>query len=96
MITVECDKTKIQGMPIQVEVISSDFDSLIMSPDGYKYYEYEVKRKLIIMMTEFIMKNHLCEFTQMQESMKDATTYRCRAFLLTKDCVRELRETGQI
>ena len=96
MKTVECDKTKIQGMPIEVKVISSDFDSLIMSHDEYKYYEYEVKRQLINMMSEFIMENHLCEFTQMKESMKDATTYRCRAFLLTKDCVRELRETDQI
>jgi len=92
-VAVECDKTKLHGMPIEVKVTSSDFDSLIMPPDEYKY---EVKSKLINMMAEFIMENHLCEFTQMQELLKDETTYRCRAFLLTKDCIKYLRETGQI
>lgn len=93
METVECDKVKLNGMPIEVKFTSNNYESLIMPPDEYKY---ELKRKLSRMMAEFIMENHLCEFTQMQELRKDATTYRCRAFLLTNDCVKHLRETEQI
>jgi len=93
MRTVDCDKVKLNGMPIEVRFTSKDLEAIQMSYDEYKY---EVKRKLTYMMAEFMMENHLCEFTEMREPTQMANIYRCRAFLLTKDCVRELRETGQI
>jgi hypothetical protein len=91
--TVECDERKIQGIPIVAYVTENHVDQIMMSTEEY---EYHIKNKLAKMIADYIMKSDLCEFTQMQEPTEVATTYRCRAFLLTKDCVRELRETHQI
>lgn len=95
MKTVECDKTKLRGMPLIVSMTENAMQSVYQNMDSVAA-DQMIKGRLTELIADAILKSNLCEFTRSRDPNTFDTIYRCRAFLLTNDCVKELRETGQI
>lgn len=95
MKTVECDKTKLHGMPLIVSMTENAMQSVYQNMDS-DAAERMIKGRLAELITDAILKSNLCEFTRSRDPNTFDTIYRCRAFLLTETSVKELRETGQI
>jgi len=80
-----------QGEMVVAEITIPDSDAMItgMSAAGFRE---EVKKKLLYLLAEQLMKNKLIEFTSQQFAHSNDTKFRARIFAVPDQRIRMIRK----
>ena len=85
------DMNTYQGEMVVAEITIPDSDAMItgMSAAGFRE---DVKKKLIYLLAEQLMKNKLIEFTSQQFAHSNDTKFRARIFAVPDQRIRMIRK----
>lgn len=80
-----------QGEMVTVQITVSDTDAIITGMSAAGFQE-DIKKRLVHMLAENLMKNKLVEFTSQQFGHSHETTFRARIYAVPDNQVRMIRK----
>ena len=80
-----------QGEMVAVQITVSDSDAMITGMSAAGFQE-DIKKRLIHMLAENLMKNKLVEFTSQQFGHSHETIFRARIYAVPDNQVRMIRK----
>ena len=80
-----------QGEMVTAQITISDNDAIMTGMSASGFHE-DVKKRLIHMLAESLMKNRLIEFTSQQFAHSQETTFRARIYAVPDTQVRMIRK----
>ena len=80
-----------RGEMVTVQITVSDTDAIITGMSAAGFQE-DIKKRLIHMLAENLMKNKLVEFTSQQFGHSHETTFRARIYAVPDNQVRMIRK----
>ncbi len=85
------DTETYKGEMVTVQITVSDTDAIITGMSAAGFQE-DIKKRLIHMLAENLMKNKLVEFTSQQFGHSHETTFRARIYAVPDNQVRMIRK----